>query len=89
MTASTTTGSSVAEIVDAFNTAWNDHDLGAALALTSTDCVFESTPPAIGWSSNGGTTGATATSAASTSSPYRAAWSPRSSPTSRADRPLT
>jgi ketosteroid isomerase-like protein len=46
MTASTTTGSSVAEIVDQFNAAWNDHDLGAALALTSEDCVFESTSPA-------------------------------------------
>jgi hypothetical protein len=46
MTASTTTGSSVAEVVGRFNAAWNDHDLGAALALTSEDCVFESTSPA-------------------------------------------
>jgi uncharacterized protein (TIGR02246 family) len=45
MTASVT-AASVAEIVDQFNAAWNDHDLGAALALTSEDCVFESTSPA-------------------------------------------
>jgi hypothetical protein len=45
MTASVT-AASVAEIVDQFNAVWNDHDLGAALALTSEDCVFESTSPA-------------------------------------------
>ena len=28
------------------NAAWNDHDLAAALALTSDDCVFEATSPA-------------------------------------------
>ena len=35
-----------AAIVSRFNAAWNDHDLPAALALTSNDCVFESTSPA-------------------------------------------
>lgn len=35
-----------AEVVGRFNAAWNDHDLDAALALTSDDCVFESTSPA-------------------------------------------
>jgi ketosteroid isomerase-like protein len=35
-----------AEVVEEFNAAWNAHDLDAALALTSTDCVFESTSPA-------------------------------------------
>lgn len=35
-----------AAVVSRFNAAWNDHDLLAALALTSDDCVFESTSPA-------------------------------------------
>jgi ketosteroid isomerase-like protein len=35
-----------ADVVGRFNAAWNDHDLTAALALTSADCVFESTSPA-------------------------------------------
>jgi ketosteroid isomerase-like protein len=35
-----------AAVVGRFNAAWNDHDLDAALALTSADCVFESTSPA-------------------------------------------
>jgi ketosteroid isomerase-like protein len=35
-----------ATIVSRFNAAWNGHDLPAALALTSNDCVFESTSPA-------------------------------------------
>jgi hypothetical protein len=34
-----------ANVVGAFNAAWNDHDLAAALALTSDDCVFEATSP--------------------------------------------
>lgn len=34
------------EVVSRFNAAWNDHDLDAALALASDDCVFESTSPA-------------------------------------------
>jgi uncharacterized protein (TIGR02246 family) len=36
----------VTDVVDRFNAAWNAHDLDAALALTSVDCVFESTSPA-------------------------------------------
>lgn len=39
-------GSSVIDVVDRFNAAWNNHDLDAALALTSADCGFESTSPA-------------------------------------------
>jgi uncharacterized protein (TIGR02246 family) len=34
------------ELIDTFNQAWNAHDLDAALALTTEDCVFESTGPA-------------------------------------------
>ena len=33
-------------LIDAFNATWNDHDLDAALALVTDDCVFESTGPA-------------------------------------------
>jgi ketosteroid isomerase-like protein len=33
-------------IVGRFNQAWNSHDLAAALALTTDDCVFEATAPA-------------------------------------------
>jgi ketosteroid isomerase-like protein len=32
-------------IVRRFNAAWAAHDLAAAMALTSDDCVFESTAP--------------------------------------------
>jgi hypothetical protein len=35
----------VTDVVDRYNAAWNDHDLDAALALSSEDCVFESTSP--------------------------------------------
>jgi uncharacterized protein (TIGR02246 family) len=35
----------IAEIIDRFNKAWNDHDLEAALALTTPDVVFDSTSP--------------------------------------------
>jgi hypothetical protein len=35
-----------AAVVDRFNVAWGDHDLAAALALISDDCVFEATSPA-------------------------------------------
>jgi len=38
-------GASAALVVDRFNAAWAAHDLAAALALTSDDCVFESTSP--------------------------------------------
>jgi hypothetical protein len=33
-------------LVDRFNAAWNAHDLPAALALISDDCIFEATGPA-------------------------------------------
>jgi ketosteroid isomerase-like protein len=33
-------------LVDAFNTAWSDHDLDAAIALITDDCLFEATGPA-------------------------------------------
>jgi ketosteroid isomerase-like protein len=33
-------------VVEVFNKAWNDHDLDAALALVSDDCVFDATGPA-------------------------------------------
>jgi uncharacterized protein (TIGR02246 family) len=33
-------------LLDTFGRAWNDHDLEAALALTTEDVVFESTGPA-------------------------------------------
>jgi ketosteroid isomerase-like protein len=42
----TTAEATTAAVVGRFNGAWNDHDLAAALALTSPDCVFESTSPA-------------------------------------------
>jgi ketosteroid isomerase-like protein len=32
-------------VLDAFGQAWADHDLDAAIALTTEDCVFESTSP--------------------------------------------
>ena len=34
------------EVVDAFGAAWAGHDLDAALALVSDDCVFDATGPA-------------------------------------------
>jgi uncharacterized protein (TIGR02246 family) len=36
----------VQQLIDQFNSAWNDHDLDAALALVTDDCVFDSTGPA-------------------------------------------
>ena len=32
-------------VVAAFNRAWGDHDLDAALSLVTEDCVFENTSP--------------------------------------------
>src|SRR3954447_23676250 len=32
-------------VIDRFNQAWNDHDLDAALALTTDDVVFDATSP--------------------------------------------
>ncbi len=34
------------EVVKTFGAAWADHDLDAALALTTEDCVFDATGPA-------------------------------------------
>jgi ketosteroid isomerase-like protein len=34
------------EVVQAFGVAWADHDLEAALALLSDDCLFDATGPA-------------------------------------------
>jgi ketosteroid isomerase-like protein len=57
---STPAGASAAIATDApvtvvrrFNAAWAAHDLAAALALTSDDCVFESTAPPDGERSTG------------------------------------
>ncbi len=36
----------IEQLLTEFGTAWNDHDLDAALALTTPDIVFESTGPA-------------------------------------------
>jgi ketosteroid isomerase-like protein len=33
-------------VVEVFGAAWADHDLDAALAMVTNDCVFESTAPA-------------------------------------------
>jgi ketosteroid isomerase-like protein len=40
-------------VVGRFNAAWAAHDLASALALTSEDCVFESTAPPDGERSTG------------------------------------
>jgi ketosteroid isomerase-like protein len=34
------------KVVEAFGVAWADHDLDAALAMVTDDCVFEATGPA-------------------------------------------
>ncbi|HMK63581.1 MAG TPA: nuclear transport factor 2 family protein [Acidimicrobiales bacterium] len=34
------------KVVEIFGTAWADHDLDAALALVTDDCVFDATGPA-------------------------------------------
>ena len=34
------------KVVEAFGAAWADHDLDAALAMVSGDCVFDATGPA-------------------------------------------
>jgi ketosteroid isomerase-like protein len=34
------------EVVEAFGEAWADHDLDAALAMVTDDCVFDATGPA-------------------------------------------
>jgi len=36
----------IRSLVDAFNAAWGAHDLEAALALTTDDCLFDATGPA-------------------------------------------
>lgn len=40
------TDDEVRSLLERFGAAWNDHDLDAALALCTDDCVFESTGPA-------------------------------------------
>ena len=40
------TDAEIRDLLDRFNAAWGDHDLDAALALCTDDCVFESTGPA-------------------------------------------
>jgi hypothetical protein len=50
---SAATGESAAAVVSKFNVAWGAHDLAGALALTSDDCVFESTSPPDGERSTG------------------------------------
>jgi hypothetical protein len=52
------------DVVTSFMAAWQDHDLDAALALISDDCVFEATGPA--------PDGASCTGR----EPIRAAWAP-------------
>ena len=39
-------GQDALAVVERFNEAWNSHDLVAALALTTDDCIFEATGPA-------------------------------------------
>lgn len=39
-------GTPARDVVDAFNAAWGAHDLPGALAMITSDCVFESTSPA-------------------------------------------
>jgi ketosteroid isomerase-like protein len=39
------TDAEIRDLLERFNTAWGDHDLDAALALCTHDCVFESTGP--------------------------------------------
>jgi hypothetical protein len=34
------------QVVQAFNASWNDHDLDAAIAMLTDDCVFDATGPA-------------------------------------------
>ena len=38
--------SSIRTLVDKFNAAWGDHDLDAAVALITDDCLFDATGPA-------------------------------------------
>jgi ketosteroid isomerase-like protein len=40
------TDADIRDLLDRFNQAWGEHDLDAALALCTDDCVFESTGPA-------------------------------------------
>jgi hypothetical protein len=43
MSYDTPAGAYAEEILDRFHEAWNRHDLPAALAMTSSNCVFEET----------------------------------------------
>src|SRR6267143_1872245 len=71
--------------IDRFNEAFNRHDADALAEVLTDDTVFEDTsPPPDGRRIEGKTAGR-GISAAWTSSPYAAARSPRSSPTSKGD----
>jgi hypothetical protein len=48
MTHATPAGASAEAILDRFIDAWNRHDLAAAVAMTSTNCVFEASGPSPG-----------------------------------------
>ena len=45
MTYATPAGASAEAIIDRFIAAWNRHDLPAAVAMTSTNCVYEAAVP--------------------------------------------
>jgi len=40
------TETEIRDLLDRFNSAWGEHDLEAALALCTADCVFDGTGPA-------------------------------------------
>lgn len=40
------TESEVTTLIDRFNRAWNEHDLDAAIAMVTDDCIFDTTAPA-------------------------------------------
>lgn len=46
MTSATPAGACAEDVLERFNAAWNRHDLAAAIALTSTTCVFDAASPA-------------------------------------------
>lgn len=48
MTSATPAGACAEDVLERFNAAWNRHDLAAAIALTSVNCVFDAASPAPG-----------------------------------------